>query len=73
MIHGIVIWASSLSKNVLIQFSNDYVPNNLKNVQKVQNKIICAIFLPKFDHATQTFTEMSPFYKKYNLKYTLHH
>ena len=61
MIYGIVIWASPLSINVLNQFSNDDVPNNLKNVKKAQNKIIRATFrLPKFDRTTQTFTEMSP-------------
>ena len=63
--YGIVIWASSLSKNVLNQFSNEDVPNNLKNIKKAQNKVIRAIFrLPKFDRTTQTFTEMSPLYKK---------
>ena len=34
MIYGIVIWASSLSKNALNQFSNDDIPNDLKNVKK---------------------------------------
>ena len=57
MMYGIVIWASSLSKNVLNQFSN--VLNNHNNVIKAQ------IFrLPKFDRTTQTFTVMSPLYKK---------
>ena len=49
MIYGIVIWASSLSKNVLNQFSNDDVP---------------ILSLPKFDRTTQTFTVMSPLNKK---------
>ena len=50
MIYGIVIWPYSLSKNVLHQFSNDDVPNKLKNVKKAQNQII-----PKFDrfHCTK--------------------
>ena len=54
-----------IRKNVLNQFSNEDVPNNLQNVKKAQNKIIRAIFrLPKFDRTTQKFTEISLLYKK---------
>ena len=61
--YGIVI-----CKNVLNQFSNEDVPNNLI-LKKAQNSIIRAIFrLPKFDRTTQTFTEMSPLYKNWGYK-----
>ncbi len=48
--YGIVIWASSISKNVLGNFPAGHVPENLKAVKKAQNKVVRAIFrLPKYD------------------------
>ena len=63
--YGIIIWASSISKNVLNNFENEGEPDNLKNVKKAQNKIIRSIFrVPRFNKITQMYTEMSPLYKK---------
>ena len=63
--YGIVIWASSISKNVLGNFPAGHVPENLKAVKKAQNKVVRAIFrLPKYDKKRKIATEMGPLYKK---------
>ncbi len=64
--YGILIWASSLSKNVSSQdLPIGHVPTNLKNVKKAQNKVIRAIFrVPKYDRKNKKVTDMSPLYKK---------
>ncbi len=63
--YGIVIWASSISKNVLGNFPTGHIPENIKQVKKAQNKVIRAIFrVPKYDKKTKTVTEMGPLYKR---------
>ncbi len=52
--YGIVIWASSISKNVLGNFPTGHIPENIEQVKKAQNKVIRAIFrVPKYDKKNQ--------------------
>ena len=63
--YGILIWGSSISKNVHGNFPAGHVPENLKPVKKAQNKVIRAIFrVPKYDRINKVATEMLPLYKK---------
>ena len=63
--YGILIWASSISKNVHGNFSEGHIPNNLKTVKKAQNKVLRAIFgKPKYDKKNKIHTDMSPLYKE---------
>ncbi len=62
--YGILMWASTLSRNLVGTFDMDHIPDNLKHLMYTQNKIIRAIFRkPKYDKELNVYTSMSPLYK----------
>ena len=63
--YGILIWGSSLSKNVVGKYELNHIPANLKNVNTVINKIIRAIARkPKYDKTTRLNTPSKPLYQE---------
>ena len=63
--HGILIWESALSKNVINNVETGHVPVSLKSIKKAQSKIVRAIFwLPKYDKRKQAYTKTSELFKK---------
>ncbi len=63
--YGILTWASVFSKCINNKdYGEDYIPMNLLQLVRTQNKIIRAIFRkPKFDKKTQTHVSVTPLYK----------
>ena len=67
--YGILLWCSALSKNLKDgndnKYSMDHIPQTLKPIKTIQNKILRAIFgKRKFDKNTKTNTPSSPLYKE---------
>lgn len=63
--YGILMWGSSLCKNIYGNFEADHVPNNLKNLNTTLNKVIRAIFRkPKYDKKKEVNTASNPLYKE---------
>ena len=66
--YGITMWGSEFAKNLMTDANYDRVPDSLKKIITVQNKIVRAILRkPKYDKVNQAYTEMSPLYKKLNI------
>ena len=63
--YAITIWGSHFARNIAGIFEIDHIPENLKHLCNVQNKIIRAIFRkPKFDKISQTYTRNTPLYRE---------
>ena len=63
--YAIVTWASSFSKNLSELSSSEHIPEGLKSIQSVQNKVIRAIFRkPRFNKSLQMYTSNTPLFKE---------
>ena len=66
--YGITMWGSEFSKNLMTDANYDRIPDSLKNLITVQNKIVRAILRkPKYDKVNHAYTRMSPLYEKLNI------
>ena len=63
--YGITIWGSEYAKNLTTNTDYNRVPNNLKNINTTQNKVIRAMLRkPKYNKKTKEYTHMLPLYKQ---------
>ena len=62
--YGILMWGSTIARNISGTFELDHIPDNLQQLTYTQNKVIRAIFRkPKYDKSSKLYTSMSPLYK----------
>ena len=64
--YGILMWGSNFSKNLTNDsYRPDHVPENLKKINSILNKVVRAIFRkPKYDKQSQEHTPSNPLYKE---------
>ena len=58
--YGILMWGSTIARNISGTFELDHIPDNLQQLTYTQNKVIRAIFRkPKYDKSSKLYTSMS--------------